>query len=138
MVSWSEFRRLCCEREERRWNVLTNNAFLCVFNVQVGKTIHGLTNNAFLCVLNVQVGKTIQGMTKIKCGFNVHTWYGKYFTFVCFQCADTHVHVLLNLLNKLRQKDKMRGLQSILSPFHNKFNQFINTGAQIYVGFYLS
>ena len=38
-------------------------------------------------------------------------------------------HVLLNLLYKLRKRDKMRGLLSILSPFRNKFNKFNNTGA---------
>ena len=35
-------------------------------------------------------------------------------------------HVLLNLLNKLRKRDKMRG---ILSLFPNSFNKFNNTGA---------
>ena len=38
-------------------------------------------------------------------------------------------HVLLNLLNKLGKRDKMRGLPSILSLFRNKFNKFINTRA---------
>ena len=38
-------------------------------------------------------------------------------------------HVLLNLLNVLRKKDKMRGLQSILFLFRNKFNKFNNTRA---------
>ena len=36
-------------------------------------------------------------------------------------------HVLLNLLNKLGKRDKMRGLPPILSLFHNKFNKFNNT-----------
>ena len=40
-------------------------------------------------------------------------------------------HVLLNLLNKLGERDKMRGLQSILSLFCNEFNKFNNTGAQM-------
>ena len=40
-------------------------------------------------------------------------------------------HVFLNLLNKLRKKDKMRGLSNILSLFRNKFNKFNNTGAQM-------
>ena len=31
-------------------------------------------------------------------------------------------HVLLNLINELRKRDKMRGLPSILSLFRNKFN----------------
>ena len=34
-------------------------------------------------------------------------------------------HVLLNLLNKLRKRDKMRGLQSIISLFRHKFNNFL-------------
>ena len=38
-------------------------------------------------------------------------------------------HVLLNLLNKLGKRDKMRGLPSILSLFRNKFNKFNNTRA---------
>ena len=40
-------------------------------------------------------------------------------------------HVLLNLLNELRKRDKMRGLPSILSLFRNKFNKFNNTRAQM-------
>ena len=31
-------------------------------------------------------------------------------------------HVLLNLLNELRKRGKMRGLPSILSLFRNEFN----------------
>ena len=38
-------------------------------------------------------------------------------------------HALLNLLNKLGKRDKMRGLPRILSLFCNKFNKFNNTGA---------
>ena len=41
------------------------------------------------------------------------------------------VHVLLNLLNAFVKRDKMRGLSSMLSLFHNEFNKFINTGARI-------
>ena len=37
--------------------------------------------------------------------------------------------VVLNLLNKLRKSDKMKGLPSILSLFCNKLNKFNNTGA---------
>ena len=36
-------------------------------------------------------------------------------------------HVLLNLLNELRKRDKMRGL----SLFRNEFNKCNNTGAQM-------
>ena len=35
-------------------------------------------------------------------------------------------HVLLNLSNELRIRDKMLGLPSILSPFRNKFDKFDN------------
>ena len=40
-------------------------------------------------------------------------------------------HVLLILLNKLVKRDKMRGLESILSIFRNEFNKFNNTRAQM-------
>ena len=39
-------------------------------------------------------------------------------------------HVLLNLLNELGKRDKMRGLPSILSLFH-EFNKFNNTRARM-------
>ena len=35
-------------------------------------------------------------------------------------------HVLLNLFNDLRKRDKMQGLPSILSLFRSKFNKFNN------------
>ena len=38
-------------------------------------------------------------------------------------------HVLLNLSNEFRNRNKMRGLLSILSLFRNEFNKFNNTGA---------
>ena len=40
-------------------------------------------------------------------------------------------HVLLNLLNEFRKRDKMRGLPSILSLFRNEFNKFNNTRARM-------
>ena len=39
--------------------------------------------------------------------------------------------VLLNVLNELKKRDKMRGLPSILSLFRNEFNKFNNTGTRI-------
>ena len=36
-------------------------------------------------------------------------------------------HVLLNLVNELEKRDKMRGLLSILSFFRNEFNKFNET-----------
>ena len=40
-------------------------------------------------------------------------------------------HVLLNLLNEVGKRDKMRGLPSILSLFRNEFNKFNNTRARL-------
>ena len=40
-------------------------------------------------------------------------------------------HVLLNLFNKWRKRDQMRGLASILSLLRNKFNIFNYTGARM-------
>ena len=41
-------------------------------------------------------------------------------------------HVLLNLLNELGKRERMRGLSSILSQcFRNEFNKSNNTGARI-------
>ena len=39
--------------------------------------------------------------------------------------------VLLNLSKELRKRDKMQSLSSILSLFHNEFNKFNDTGAQM-------
>ena len=46
------------------------------------------------------------------------------------------VHVLLNLLNELGKRDKMRRLPSILSLFRNKFNKFNNTRAHMFDSIY--
>ena len=40
-------------------------------------------------------------------------------------------YALLNLVNELRKRDKMRGLPSILSLFRNEANKFNNTGARM-------
>ena len=40
-------------------------------------------------------------------------------------------HVLLNLLNELRKRDKMRGLPSVLFLFRNEFNECNNTAARM-------
>ena len=47
-------------------------------------------------------------------------------------------HVLLNLLNQLGKKDKMRGLPSILSIFRNEFNKFNNTRVRMLDTIYLT
>ena len=48
-----------------------------------------------------------------------------------YRGSDMSAHVLLNLLNELGKRDKMRGLPSILSLFRNEFNKFNNTRARM-------
>ena len=45
-------------------------------------------------------------------------------------------HVLLNLFNELGKRNKMRGLSSILSLFHNEFYKFNNTRARMFDSIY--
>ena len=45
-------------------------------------------------------------------------------------------HVLLNLLNELQKRDKMRGLPNILSLLHKDFNKFNNIRALMLDSFY--
>ena len=45
-------------------------------------------------------------------------------------------HLFLNLLNELGKRDKMRGLSSTLSLFHNEFNKFNDTRARMLDSFY--
>ena len=40
-------------------------------------------------------------------------------------------HAFLNLLNELGERDKMRGLLSILSLYQNEFEKSDNTGARM-------
>ena len=47
-------------------------------------------------------------------------------------------HVLLNLLNVLRKRDKMRGFPSLLSLFRNEFNKASNTRARISDSIYMT
>ena len=42
-----------------------------------------------------------------------------------------NAHVKLISLNEYGKRDKMHGLQSILSLFHNELNKFNNTGARM-------
>ena len=51
----------------------------------------------------------------------------------CKICRGSYMsaHVLLNLLNELGKRDKMRGLPSVLSLFRNEFNKFNNKRARI-------
>ena len=45
-------------------------------------------------------------------------------------------YVLLNLLNELGNRDKMRGFSSISSLFRNEFNKFSNTRARMLEAIY--
>ena len=45
--------------------------------------------------------------------------------------SDMSAHVLLNLLNEMRKRDKKRSLSIILCLFRNKFNDLNHTGASM-------
>ena len=53
------------------------------------------------------------------------------FTIFSHRGSYRNAHVLLNLLNELGKRDKMRGLPSIFSLFRNGFNKLNNTSAQM-------
>ena len=48
-----------------------------------------------------------------------------------YRGSNMSAHVLLNLLNELGKRDKMRVVPSILSLFRNEFNKFNNTRARM-------
>ena len=48
--------------------------------------------------------------------------------------ANMSAHVLLNLLNELRKRDKMRCLLNILSLFRTDFNNILPSFTQRYNG----
>ena len=45
-------------------------------------------------------------------------------------------HVLLNIFNQFRKRDKMQGLPCILSSFRNEFNNSNNTDASLFDSIY--
>ena len=59
---------------------------------------------------------------------NGHNLFGKYLKLKEIG-PYMSAHVLLNLLNELGKRDKMRGLSSTLSLFHNELNKYNNTRA---------
>ena len=61
----------------------------------------------------------------------VHSVIGTGMTKIIHRGSYMSAHVLLNLLNELGKRDKMRGLPSILSLFRNEFNRFNNTRARM-------
>ena len=44
-------------------------------------------------------------------------------------------HVLLNLLNELGKRDKMRGFPGILSLFRNEFTKYKSTNVRFYLSY---
>ena len=53
------------------------------------------------------------------------------FSYITNGGSYNSANVLLNLLNELGKRDKMRGLSSILSIFRNELNTFNNTRARL-------
>ena len=73
--------------------------------------------------------------------YSLKNWSPKGFRFLSTEDTICHTginrgsymnaHVLLNLLNELGKRDKMRGLPSILSLFRNEFNKFNSARARM-------
>ena len=61
----------------------------------------------------------------VSTSFNISSW-----NFI-HRGSHMSAYVLLNLLNELGKRDKMRGLPGILSLFRSEFNKFNNTRARI-------
>ena len=55
---------------------------------------------------------------------------------ILYRGSYMSAHVLLNLLNELGKRDKMRGLPSILSLFRNEFDKFNNSRARMLYSIY--
>ena len=55
---------------------------------------------------------------------------------IIYEGSYRSAYVLLNLLNDLGKRDKMRGLPSILHLFRNEFNKVNNTRARMLDSFY--
>ena len=89
-------------------------------------------------VLNV----TSQGGEQLCPVTYMHAIYSGCITLVFSRLSLQHrgsymsAHVLLNLLNELRKRNKIRGLHSILSLFRNEFNKFNNTRTRMLYSFY--
>ena len=68
---------------------------------------------------------------KSKACKHIKKYYNHYYRHYVHRGSYMSAHVLLNLLNKLGKRDKMRGLPSILSLFRNEFNKFNNAGPRM-------
>ena len=79
----------------------------------------------FFSVLATQLTLTANGQA------DVQNIFIDVFKFSTYRGSYMSAHVLLNLLNELGKRDKMRGLPSILSLFRNEFNKFNNTRARM-------
>ena len=95
-------------------------------NIVFCRKVHNLqmvvSQNMFYCQNIYSNGIGSQVLTTLVLTLPLHSRYrGSYMS----------AHVLLNLLNELGKRDKMRGLPSILSFFCNEFNKFNNTRARM-------
>ena len=78
---------------------------------------------------NMQNMKPVQHVAEVSYALNClrsNTLY-----FLLNRGSYMSAHVLLNLLNEMGKRDKMRGLPSVLSLFRNEFNKFNNTRARM-------
>ena len=87
----------------------------------------------FQCNNSLCVHKRYKCDTDNNCGdgSDEGPFCGKIMLYLINRGSSMSAPVLLNLLNHLGKRDKIRGLPSFSSLFCNKFNKFCNTWAQI-------
>ena len=83
-----------------------------------------------VCVCFLLLSFPVIYYIEILCTIKVHVWGFLVFG-ALYRGSYMSAHALLNLLNELGKRDKMRGLPSILSLFRNEFNKFNNTRARM-------
>ena len=87
--------------------------------------------NVYFQVIPDFVYVSSRGSGKTADNQNLMCWLNCFLLLVLNRGSYMSAHVLLNLLNELGKRDKMRGLPSILSLFRNEFNKFNNTRARM-------
>ena len=85
----------------------------------------------YLCLVFVMLSRLF-----IAASWSLACWERADILTLVYRESCMSAHVLLNLLNELGKRDKMRGLPSILSLFRNEFNKFNNTRTRMLDSFY--
>ena len=120
-----------------RLNISEANIFLCCMFSPFGKDLFFQIIETIFQPPDTELEKTLDVLIRIVSSVYFISYpCGNINHLKCLRCEINRgsymsVHVLLNLLNELGKRDKMRGLPSILSLFRNEFKKFNNTSARM-------